>query len=1062
MWLPINKCILCLLGSLWLGVGVAHAQLQPELPMGNAPVRSMQRTQWQMLAAESIDVQYPQGQRLFAENTARLANKAYYELTVLLNYYPNTRMWVQAYPGRAAFTQADFTHTPYLAGTGHVNLIQVYFPGTQQAYYSQILSAMARAFMRDLFFGSADQVAFQNKVLLYLPNWYQDGLADYLGYGWLPQDEVNLRGTDPLRLHHLVQDPLPSDTRRSARKSIWHFVERKYGRRKLVEIIYMTRLSRSVEGGIQTVLGTSLSNFTTMWLNEARDAYTPEQAAEPWQAPAVAPHKKLAPYAGLATHPTTGQAAYLSLHDGVFHLYTLKPGDPHPHRQRFSTGVAQRHPAYEDLVVPMAWHPAGQELAFYLPLNGQGYLYYYNLASQRYKRFAVKTPIDEVYELAYAPGGQHLAFSALSNGQTDLYRTAHGQWSPTAITRDRWDDRHPVWTPDGKGLYLASNRGFDINKTPTDTPPGLEGFDRPLNLYLLEDVGSSEYFTLLQLATYYAEYPVHATPEGVFTHTHYSGLPNLAFLSAQDGSYHWVTDYREGLHQGLPLNATHWLGWGVQDGRHRLLHLPTPSPTTQLTPQRNRESLHWETRYKRVEALRNPPPPTPTKQPDTPKDTLQAPPPKADTVRVKVRYYVFDEDEAPSTKPQRSGSRFVPGSKKTDPPKRLPPELFRTDSVRIAGATARTPGLLMRGVQTDIVTDPYAGLGMDARLLLQDGLGRHTFLLGARPYIDFRSMDAYARYHYRQYRVQPYSMLTRQSRFFGGPDFYSVRSLRFTQGVEYAHSQFLQYGLAFSGAQLVRKDLNLLDVLDEDARQQVYTLTAHARLHRLRTQDHFTLQGYHLSLQADAHRSGAVQSQTLRLDARYYLPLVAHTVLAMRLTGGVNIGDLRQQFMMGGVENWVYKYEFDNRQDIPLSTDLASFYLNQVGPYLRGTPFNNRNGWQYVTAHAEWRIPVTRLFNSALYGGPLYNVQFIAFYELGTVWRTGNPLSQRNPIDASTIVRGPITAVVQSLKSPFVQSFGVGFRTLVVGYFTRFDLSWPLEENEVVGTRFSVAVGKDF
>ncbi|MBX3103307.1 MAG: hypothetical protein KF690_12420, partial [Bacteroidetes bacterium] len=390
----INKIGLWLVAA-WLLAGVrAQAQFAPEAPQGNAPVRSWERTRWQLLSAEGLDVQYPADQRALAENTARLANKAYYELTVLMGYYPSTRVLVQVYPGRAAYTQADLTHTPYLSGTNHVNILQVYFPGTQQAYYQQILAAMARAFMRDLFFGSADQVAFQNKVLLYLPDWYQDGLADYLGYGWLPQDEVHLRGTDPAHLHQLVQNPLPGDTRRSARKSIWHFVERKYGRRKLVEIIYMTRLSRSVEGGVQTVLGLSLHHLTTQWLNDAKDAYTPEKASLPWQAPGVAELPAAKQPVAMATHPATARAALLLQHEGVFSLYLLKPGETELHKLPFHMGIAQRHQAYTDLVLPMAWRPDGLELAFYLPGNGAGHLVYYDLQAQRASTHALPPSLD--------------------------------------------------------------------------------------------------------------------------------------------------------------------------------------------------------------------------------------------------------------------------------------------------------------------------------------------------------------------------------------------------------------------------------------------------------------------------------------------------------------------------------------------------------------------------------------------------------------------------------------------------------------------------------------------
>jgi hypothetical protein len=92
----------------------------------------------------------------------------------------------------------------------------------------------------------------------------------------------------------------------------------------------------------------------------------------------------------------------------------------------------------------------------------------------------------------------------------------------------------------------------------------------------------------------------------------------------------------------------------------------------------------------------------------------------------------------------------------------------------------------------------------------------------------------------------------------------------------------------------------------------------------------------------------------------------------------------------------------------------------------------------------------------------LYNLELIPFFDIGTTWSEGNPLSQKNPIDTEVIDSYPLTITVQTLKSPFIMGFGGGARMMIMGYWTRFDLGWGVDDFTILNPRLHLSLGKSF
>jgi hypothetical protein len=52
--------------------------------------------------------------------------------------------------------------------------------------------------------------------------------------------------------------------------------------------------------------------------------------------------------------------------------------------------------------------------------------------------------------------------------------------------------------------------------------------------------------------------------------------------------------------------------------------------------------------------------------------------------------------------------------------------------------------------------------------------------------------------------------------------------------------------------------------------------------------------------------------------------------------------------------------------------------------------------------------------------------------------------------------------VVKKYSNPWLAGYGMGIRTLLLGYYVRFDYAKPIRDFEVEDGKFTVSIGLDF
>lgn len=118
-----------------------------------------------------------------------------------------------------------------------------------------------------------------------------------------------------------------------------------------------------------------------------------------------------------------------------------------------------------------------------------------------------------------------------------------------------------------------------------------------------------------------------------------------------------------------------------------------------------------------------------------------------------------------------------------------------------------------------------------------------------------------------------------------------------------------------------------------------------------------------------------------------------------------------------------------------------------------------------MTFSGELRFPISQLLqNSELKSNFLKNLQIVGFYDVGSAWDDLSPFEDRNNqnIEEISTDGSPFSAVINNFSNPWLQTAGVGIRTMFIGFYSRMDFSFPIQNFTVLKPAFQLSFGYDF
>lgn len=1082
-----NYIVIFLLSSVWL----AGQSINTEFGKNRVQFHNDFTNWWRYETENYISYWYGKAKNV-AVPSIQFAELDFSEIQGLLEHRINEKIELIVYTDLTDLKQSNiglsetFVNEP---GRTKVvgNKIFVYFNGSHQHLRNQVRGGTATIFMNSLLFGNSLQEIVQNAVSTNIPDWYYKGMIDFIKYSWDPESDARLRAflTRDKRPYSSF-DRLAKNHPEIAGQSMWYYIQQIYGSETLSNLLYLSKINRSIESGFIYVLGFSFDEITADWYDFFLSIY---QEEIPTMNTAVRENawilRERCIIDKLEISPDGKTLLFARNNRDKVQVRTL---DIQTKKETKHFGYGSINGLQEtDTNYPLlAWRPDGNEISIVFEKRDKIYHKKINLVTGESITEPFAPEYQRVYSLSYI-NDLDFVISANTDGFSDLYYYKSKTRESDRITQDFYDDLDARYVQYGheQGVLFSSNRKSSLpGKMTLDTILPIDDLD----LYFLP---LSEPYQLIKLGE---EHPFNQLKPLVINNQEIvflsdrSGVNNLQMVSDSGmTNKNYLTNFDRNIRTHNLVND--WYYYTVEDEQFHYLYRKkldvNESYESTITTARiqnvqlsskeksqlnNRRKLKpWTVKEEQNKSPESYPdaykfqsefPDPPIKTPDFIAEILESNNPiplipKAQAGTQKV--HKFNQVRAVAS---RLNFRIDDYSSKLD------------NSVLFEGLDSYagerddynyTPmGILMKATVKDLFEDyqieggiriPTSFSGAEYFLVLDDKKKRFDKRYALYRKINTSRSDIFSFSPERskkatliglyqlKYPLDIFASIRATATLRNDRFYYLSSDLNtFNEPVDYTQRIGLRLEYVFDNT--VPIDLNLW----KGRRYKIYSEV---------------LNKFDIQIAAPASFRPSTGFMTiLGFDYREYISLDNRSIFAFRFAGATTFGSEKNLFFLGGMESW-FLPKFD--QSIPIPQD-ENFAYKTIAPNVRGFNYNIRNGNSFSLINSELRSPIFNYLSKRKIRYAFFrHFQLIAFFDAGMAWHGLSPYGEKNPLN-SVVLENPPTVIlnVNYFRDPLVMGYGLGVRTMIFGYFMRFDYAWGIETRKIQEPKFYISFGTDF
>ncbi len=262
--------------------GPLHAQ-QMRTEFGKNRVQFHDKfDEWLQYESENYITYWYGEARNIGQAAVLIAEANYAEIQQLLEHQMSDKLELIVYTDLSDLKQSNIgAEDSFRNQPGRVKIVDnkifVFFDGDHQDLERQIREGTASVILSSMMFGENLQEIVQNAVLLDIPLWYSEGLVAYCGDNWTVDADERLR-------QYLQAEPdaefldLVNFDPRLAGHSWWSYLASTYGEGTVGNLLYLTRISRSVENAIDYIYAISFEELSEGWQSYYRDQVAEDAA----------------------------------------------------------------------------------------------------------------------------------------------------------------------------------------------------------------------------------------------------------------------------------------------------------------------------------------------------------------------------------------------------------------------------------------------------------------------------------------------------------------------------------------------------------------------------------------------------------------------------------------------------------------------------------------------------------------------------------------------------------------------------------------------------------------
>jgi hypothetical protein len=1003
--------------------------------------------------------------------------------------------------------------------------VEVAHLGTAQEFKDELLYQISDLMINEMMFGGNLKDMFQSSILMNLPEWFVEGASRYVAKGWSIDMDDYIRQLMATRKARRATK-LGGKDAELVGQSIWNFIAEKYGKSSVANILNYTRVTRNEEKSILITLGINFRQLLAEWQKFYTDMSV--QVGKSYINPADSnsfthQHNWTTEFTTVKVSPDGRNIAYAENDRGryIIKVRSLETGK----EKRILSGGSKVIKQRVDYRLPLiAWADANT-LGVIGVKNGEYIFWMYDFNTKtkiprELERFSNIRSFD------FSGNGRLVILSADFEGRSDLFLLSAKRDRVRRLTNDMYDDLDPSFIPNTNRIVFSSNRTTDTLRA--NAKPQFEQLSNNYNLFIYDLDSTKFLLTRVTNTISKDQSPAAVDDNNFYYLSDQRGIVNLFKFNRATGIYTQVTNYSSSIKNFDLNFDTGTLSMVMTKNRKENIFVERGFNLGRqvFTPATRRKDLQQarvirerrkteENKNMSIKDLLNARLKEAQPQRDTvatdslkqtaPADSLDQNTTVPDSTNVQV------DSTARVVADSVTTQNVAKDSTQTAPLKDVvntdnyvfeddavkqnqPSETFLTryrkarEKSRITGPFPYESKFSSNNLVTSLVVDPIRGLGISIETQMNDMLENYRFFGGLMTSVDLRNGDFYGEFQYLKSLIDFSARFDRKGIRWPAPEegnatqrnLYHYSLNRFEIGASLPISDRIRFTVKPFAA-LARS----VDLTEEDypsappntpptnnfyagvKSEIVYDNSVSTGLNLIEgTRGKISFQHY------QGIENKNLSFSQASIDVRHYQKIYREIVFAVRGFAGTFFGNSPKKYLLGGMDNWFFnetkttgRTSEGEHNPLGFPGETQDILFVEFATTLRGFDYANIFGNSVMLANAELRVPLIR----ALSSGPissnfLRNMQFIAFYDIGTSWSGKPPFDSENSVSYEEINTGggAFNIKIKNYLNPWLYSYGLGVRTVMLGYYMKFDVAWPVENYEVAKPRLHVTLGFDF
>lgn len=1048
---------------------------------------------WDYFSSRNFEVYFYDNNRQIAKETIEYLESDFRRITETIGYPPLSKIRVFLYGSVKEKQQSNvgLNVRDFKVG-GETNFIksqvELAISEDRTSFKQKAIFAVTNFLVEEMVYGGSIGDLLQNSFTGELPDWFTAGMARYVAYGWSKEmdDVVRKYASDiePERFNRLDKN-----IRVTLGQSIWNYIAQKEGRRNLSNIMNLARIIRNEESSIQQTLNVPYNIFIANWrsfylkINSELSSSYEEQNKD---FIISGKNKKNRSYRGLTFNASGKYLAYASTKEGEFKVHVVDM-DLQREEVIFSAGERIIDQEVFDGYPILSWADS-VTLGIIYAEAGQNVLAVKRIGAKGEQKINIPS-VNTIQSFDFKRGGRLAVITGTIAGVNNafVYNLVRNQ--VRKISDDRFDERDISFLAGTNQVVFTSNRDTDsVFVTGPENLEDLSSTQFNVYSYDLDDPDSQFVRVTNALATISS--PKAVNEEKLLFLSDQQGINNLYRSDLKDSVSKQLTKFLYGMQEFSydPVNGRLAFVSNTATGKAIFLqnYDINQNVFSPVTPRRGLELARIVNERKApkerlinvsdsiVEQAR-------VFQPRAPEQKLDSIKEGAintenyefeigfEEKKVKTSDYQFEE---PEEDPTTRGKSFL--------------QMFENQgsSDKVLGPAEYETRFQSEKLITSYIIDEIRSFSLLLELQMADYLQNHKFRGSFLVPMSLNAgYDADAEYFYMKEKIDLKARYYRKviaftSRTSFTNQRYALDRLEIGGSYPLNTNMRLEFNPFFAKSNYIDRDIRLLIPSNNPSQFDPENTISYLGMMGAFIYDNSVIRGTNLhdgtraKVSFESHQalnSENASFSQFKIDARHYYRVNKGIYLAARFFYGSYFGNAPKQFLLGGVDNWAFNsIDSPTGKFDPLSfstlVDNSDILFHEF-TNLRGYNYNTLQGRNVLTFSGELRLPVNELLKStSIQSNFFQNLQIIGFYDIGSAWDDLSPFEEQNNVNLEEIDNdgSPFSAIINNFSNPWLQSTGVGVRTMLFGFFSRMDLSFPVRDFEVGNPQFQLSFGYDF